>query len=248
MIFSSYEFLFIFLPITFCGFAALTYLKNAKIIVTWLVLASLVFYAYWNPPYLALLLISAICNFYFGKAIHGAERNRKALLVFAVTFNLALLGYFKYANFFVESLNAVFHSSTSMRHIFLPLGISFFTFQQIAYIADVYQRKAQQSDILSYLLFVSFFPQLIAGPIVHHKEMLPQFVKENLCSVRSKNIAVGLTILLIGFFKKTVIADSLAPFANSVFAMAEAGATLTFYEAWGGTLSYTMQLYFDQDT
>ncbi|PIR53268.1 membrane-bound O-acyltransferase family protein [Candidatus Peregrinibacteria bacterium CG10_big_fil_rev_8_21_14_0_10_49_10] len=245
MIFSSYAFLFVFLPITFCGFALLTYFKNEYVLVAWLVGASLLFYGYWNPPYLLLLLLSTGCNYAFGKAIHRATQKRKMWMVIAVGLNLALLGYFKYANFFVANLNAVLHADVHLQHIFLPLGISFFTFQQIAYIVDVYQRKAEQTSLMHYCLFVSFFPQLIAGPIVHHKEMLPQFTRQNICSIQSKNIAIGLTILLMGFCKKTVIADSLAPFANSVFLAAKSGTALTFYQAWGGALTYTMQLYFD---
>lgn len=175
----------------------------------------------------------------------STHKKKKMTLASIITFNILLLGYFKYANFFLENINALAGTEYVLKTVLLPLGISFFTFQQIAYAMDAYREKAKVDSLLEYAVFVSFFPQLISGPITHYKEIFPQFVRKNICFPSSKNIALGLTILVIGFFKKTVLADSIAPFADAVFLSASEGNALTFYEAWGGALSYTMQLYFD---
>ena len=172
-------------------------------------------------------------------------RMRSTLLALGVAGNLGALGYFKYARFLAESLGALVSSSGDVGDIVLPLAISFFTFQQIAFLVDTFQGKARECKFLHYCLFVTFFPQLIAGPIVHHREMLPQFQHAGTGRVRTLDLAVGITIFSIGLFKKTVLADGVAVYATPVFLRAEAGEALDFLEAWGGALAYTFQLYFD---
>jgi len=168
--------------------------------------------------------------------------HKKALLTFGIVANVALLGYFKYTDFLIENVNAVFDTSVPLVHLALPLAISFFTFQQIAYLVDSYRRETAEYDFLNYALFVTFFPQLIAGPIVHHSEMMPQFASRWNLVKNYKNIALGLFIFSIGLFKKVVIADSFAVWATAGF---DAATTLNLFEAWATSLSYTFQLYFD---
>ena len=169
----------------------------------------------------------------------------KAILVAGIAANLGLLGYYKYANFFVDNLNALLGNNLILETIILPLAISFFTFQQIAYLVDAYRGETHEYSFLHYALFVTFFPQLIAGPIVHHHEMLPRFARSTIYRLKAEHLAVGLTIFTLGLFKKVVLADGVAVYATPVFNAAEAGTALTFFEAWGGALAYTFQLYFD---
>ena len=169
----------------------------------------------------------------------------KTILVAGIAANLGLLGYYKYANFFVDNLNALLGNNLILETIILPLAISFFTFQQIAYLVDAYRGETHEYSFLHYALFVTFFPQLIAGPIVHHHEMLPQFARSTIYRLKAEHLAVGLTIFTLGLFKKVVLADGVAVYATPVFNAAEAGTALTFFEAWGGALAYTFQLYFD---
>jgi len=173
------------------------------------------------------------------------KKTRKGLLILGVVVNLALLGYYKYANFFVEQVNWAVGSNFHLDKILLPLAISFFTFQQVAYLVDAYRHETKEYNFLHYCLFVTFFPQLIAGPIVHHKEMLPQFTKNSIYKFNYEHMAIGLTIFTIGLFKKVILADGVAIYATPVFNAAELGNALTFFEAWGGALAYTLQLYFD---
>ena len=163
----------------------------------------------------------------------------------ALPFNLALIGYFKYAGFFVSTVAALSGAEWRIEAIVLPLAISFFTFQQIAFLVDAYRHESSERNFLSYCLFVTFFPQLIAGPIVHHKQMLPQFARPGTFSFQPHLVSLGLTVFVLGLFKKVVLADSVAVYGTPVFAAADAGNTLTFFEAWGGALAYTFQLYFD---
>jgi len=246
MLFNSYVFLFAFLPITLIGFYLIGAKGHYRAAVGWLVAASLFFYGWWNPAYLGLIFFSMLFNYgmsiMFDKSLGGQKR---ILLIFGIAANLGLIAYFKYANFFVDNLNGVLGSTYHLEKIILPLAISFFTFQQIAYLVDAYKGETRKYGFLHYCLFVTFFPQLIAGPIVHHSEMLPQFAKEAIYKFNYKNLATGLTIFTIGLFKKVVIADGVAGYATPVFAAAEDGVLLTVFEAWGGTLAYTLQLYFD---
>ncbi|PPB54310.1 MBOAT family O-acyltransferase [Campylobacter hyointestinalis] len=244
MLFNSYEFIFIFLPITFFVYFYLNSKRLGHISKAFLVVSSLFFYSCWNIIYLPLILLSMIFNYTIGNTLanNKSKINTKALLCLAITSNLALLGYFKYSDFFISNVNFTFGSHIEPLHLALPLAISFFTFQQIAYLIDSYKGETSEYDFLNYALFVTFFPQLIAGPIVHHKEMMPQFANSRNLLKNYKNIALGIFIFSIGLFKKVAIADTFSIWATNGFDNAE---VLTFFEAWATSLSYTFQLYFD---
>jgi D-alanyl-lipoteichoic acid acyltransferase DltB (MBOAT superfamily) len=242
MLFNSNVFILVFLPLVVVGFYVLGRRGN-EWAIGFLAAASLFFYGWWQATYLLLLLASILVNFALGRLL--AQRRSRSLITLGIAFNLALLGYFKYANFLVDTTNAVFETDNSLAPIALPLAISFFTFQQIAYLVDVYRGHVKETDFRHYVLFVSFFPQLIAGPIVYHKEMMPQFARSALARLDWQSIALGLTLFSFGLFKKVCLADRVAEYASPVFHLAEAGETLTFFQAWGGTLSYSFQIYFD---
>ncbi|MDM5264396.1 MBOAT family protein [Sulfurovum sp. XTW-4] len=247
MLFNSFEFIFVFLPITFFVYFYLNHKRLTEVAKGFLVFASLFFYSWWNIVYLPLILLSILFNYVIGRQLANHDKNerkysKKALLSIGVFFNLSLLGYFKYSDFFIRNFNMVFDSNVPLLHLALPLAISFYTFQQIAYLVDSYRSETKEYDFLNYTVFVAFFPQLIAGPIVHHAEMMPQFA-----NIRNKvknyyNIALGLFIFSIGLFKKIVIADTFATWATNGFDKAE---VLNLIEAWFTSLSYTLQLYFD---
>jgi alginate O-acetyltransferase complex protein AlgI len=242
MLFSSYTFLFQFLPATALAFAAARrHSPRAGIMV--LAGASLFFYGAWRPVYLLLLIASIAVNFSLGLRMEDPLR-RRAIGMSGVALNLAVLCYFKYTNFIFDSLNTLTGAPLPFFNIVLPLGISFFTFQQIAYLVDVMRGARVERDIVSYTLFVSFFPHLIAGPLVHHAEMIPQFKRGR--TGRSAVLAArGLAIFAAGLFKKVVIADNLAQFVSPVFAHLDAGGGVTTPWAWLATLAYTLQIYFD---
>src|SRR6202049_52948 len=242
MLFSSYTFLFQFLPATALAFAAAR-LHSPRAGIMVLAGASLVFYGAWRPIYLLLLLASIAVNFSLGLRMEDPLR-RRAIGTFGVVLNLALLCYFKYTNFIFDSVNTLTGALLPFFNIILPLGISFFTFQQIAYLVDVMRGAKVERDIVSYTLFVSFFPHLIAGPLVHHAEMIPQF-KRGRTGRSSVLAARGLAIFAAGLFKKVVIADNLAQFVSPVFAHLDAGGGVTTSWAWLATLAYTLQIYFD---
>jgi D-alanyl-lipoteichoic acid acyltransferase DltB (MBOAT superfamily) len=246
VLFNSYAFIFGFLPVTLIGFFWLARFSHA-FAAGWLALASLFFYGYWNPAYIGLLLGSIACNYAFGLWIARAgvqhkEGRKKQLLVAAIVANLALLAYYKYANFFIGSVNGVAGTPWSLGEIILPLGISFFTFTQIAFLVDTYQGKVKEYNFVHYTLFVTYFPHLIAGPVLHHKEMMPQFAHAATYRFSHENMAIGLTIFFIGLFKKVILADGISEYADKIF---DAPGELTFVEAWGGALAYALQLYFD---
>jgi alginate O-acetyltransferase complex protein AlgI len=243
MLFNSYEFIFLFLPVTLLIYVILVHNRKKEAAMTWLVAASLFFYGWWNPVYLLLIIGSMLFNYYTG--VQLSNRQNRLILGIAIAVNLGLLGYFKYANFFVENISNLAGLGWNIEHIVLPLAISFFTFQQIAYLVDAYRRETSEYNFLHYALFVSFFPQLIAGPIVHHKEMLPQFIRETARSIEYRHLAIGISIFILGLFKKVVVADSLAPYSIETFDAVAGGEMLTFFEAWKGALAYTFQLYFD---
>ena len=246
MLFNSYIFVFLFLPIVLVGLWVIdNSWRNLKF--CWLILASLFFYAWWKSAYLWLILGSIIFNFSVGFFLNKNNRisSRKIALFIGVAGNLSLIAYYKYFDFFAENLNAQFNVDIPAQNLVLPLAISFFTFQQIAYLVGCYRQEVEEKNFLNYCLFVTFFPQLIAGPIVHYREVLPQFAKKDSLKLSSNNIAVGITIFALGLFKKVVIADSLAVYASPIFNASENGVILTFFEAWVGTLAYTFQLYFD---
>ena len=210
----------------------------------WLVLASLFFYGYWRLDYLPLLIGSILGNHAIATAIQTrrSRRGTAPLLIAGIAGNLALLGYFKYSGFFVETLNAATGAGLTVPALVLPLAISFFTFQQITYLVDSHRGEATRGSLLNYAVFVTFFPQLIAGPIVHHKEMMPQFARTAMVRLRSKNLLAGLIIFGLGLFKKIGVADTFAVYADAGYAD---HAELTILDAWITTLSYTFQLYFD---
>ncbi len=249
MLFNSYEFIFLFLPITFFIYFYLNSKRLIEVAKGFLVFSSLFFYAYWEIKYLPIILVSMLFNFVIGTTLSRYDNkknkktfSKKSILIFGIVANVSLLGYFKYVDFFIENFNLFTGSDIELLHLLLPLAISFFTFQQIAYLVDSYRNETKEYDFLNYALFVTFFPQLIAGPIVHHKEMMPQFANIRNKVKNHRNIALGFFIFSMGLFKKVVIADNFAKWANTGFDVA---TTLNFFEAWATSLSYTFQLYFD---
>ena len=240
MLFNSYAFIFVFLPLVFFVYFFLNKKRLSNLAKAFLVSASLFFYAYWSVYYLPILLGGIVFNFLVSKFL--AKHQSKAILIFGIVCNLALLGYFKYADFLISNLNAIANTNLSLLHIALPLALSFVTFQQIAYLVDSYNKQTKENSFLNYCLFITFFPQLIAGPIVHHKEMMPQFANKFNLIKNYKFIALGLFVFSMGLFKKSVVADIFSIFANAGF---DVEGNLTFLQAWATSLSYTFQLYFD---
>ncbi len=250
MLFNSYTFIFLFLPFAVGGYYACRHYLGYWPSLLWLALSSLVFYGAWDWRYVLLICGSALFNFYTAVGISRRRRQPgraggRALLVCGIALNLCLLGYYKYLNFFVDNLNLLIEADIFIQEIVLPIGISFFTFQQIAYLVDCYRREASDYNLVSYLVFVTFFPQLIAGPIVHHKEMMPQFQAQGRLPVSYDNFSCGVIIFMIGLFKKIVIADQVALIATPVFQVADLGGSVTLLDAWFGVLAYTFQIYFD---
>ncbi|MBK4732781.1 MBOAT family protein [Oxynema sp. CENA135] len=247
MLFNSYIFIFVFLPIALGLFFALAKWRSARSAIFWMSLASLFFYAYWKFVYLFLLLLSIGVNFYVGKQIEFAplkSRRSQLLLILGVGFNLIVLGYYKYARFFTTSINQFTGTHFPVPNVILPLAISFYTFTQIAYLVDAYRGETKETnyDLPTYTLFVSFFPQLIAGPILRHDELIPQLRQARIFHFSHQNFALGLSLFFLGLAKKVLIADNLSPWVSAVFNHAD---SVTFLEAWIGSLSYTFQLYFD---
>ncbi|HEU4626583.1 MAG TPA: MBOAT family O-acyltransferase [Steroidobacteraceae bacterium] len=248
MLFTSGEFLFVYLPIALAAFFLLARVAGRAAAAFWLAVASLVFYGYWRPEHTLLLGASIAMNYLFGALIlrargEGSPAARR-LLIAAVVTNLLVLGYFKYANFFVNTVSAVTGSSLDTVDVLLPLGISFFTFTQIAYLVDVHAGKVTERNPIHYLLFVTYFPHLIAGPVLHHAEMMPQFARPDIYRAYLRSMTIGLAFLTMGLAKKILVADSVAPLANDAFAQA-AVAPLTTAAAWLGMVAYTLQIYFD---
>ena len=246
MLFNSSIFIFVFLPVTFFIYFYLNNKRLTEASKAFLVFASLFFYSWWNIVYLPIILVSMLFNYVVGINLSEEKAHqkldKKLMLSIGIVANLSLLGYFKYADFLIENINILSKGNMPLLHLALPLAISFFTFQQIAYLVDSYRGETKEYDFLNYANFVTFFPQLIAGPIVHHSEMMPQFSKTKNKVKNYNNIALGLFIFSIGLFKKVAIADSFAVWATAGFDVAP---TLNFYEAWATSLSYTFQLYFD---
>jgi len=247
MLFNSHQFLLVFLPVSLAAFYFLGRF-SPRWSAGFLALASVGFYTWWDIANLAPLFLSIAVNYVVGiLLVHGRTSMdlmvRRMLLTSGLVFDLGMLGWYKYSGF-LASLAAHFETWLPHSDVLLPLGISFFTFTQIAFLMDAYRGEAKEYDPILYLLFVTFFPHLIAGPIIHHKEMMPQFAAPVTYRPRSANIALGLTIAVIGLCKKVFLADRLAPFADSVFTAA-ATTTLTLFESWMGALAYTFQIYFD---
>jgi len=249
VLFNSYEFIAVFLPAMLLGSWLTGRLGGRPAVVVWLVGGSLVFYAWWRPADLLVLVPSVVLNYALAAAVarfraRGEARAAAITVAAGVALNLAVLGWFKYAGFFAETANALFEAGFVVHPIVLPLAISFFTFQQIAFLVDTGRGQAPACSPQSYALFVTFFPHLIAGPICQPRQMLPQFEQAPL-SLRTESLALGTTVFVAGLFKKVVLADTLALFANPVFDAAIAGRPLSLLEAWAGALAYTLQLYFD---
>ncbi len=251
MLFHSYTFIFLFLPLALVTYFKLGQLGRSRSALLALVLASLFFYGWWHPQYLWLITGSIVFNFLMGKQIgkHDSQLNRaarKRWLYLGVIGNLIPLIYYKQLLFLLSASGTTFSLAFSTTPgIYIPLAISFFTFQQIAYLVDVYRHQDPEQEWVPYSLFVIFFPQLIAGPIVHHNEVIPQFQNQNACKLQKENLAVGLSIFSMGLFKKVVIADGLSLYADPMYMAVGTGYSVTFIEAWGGVLAFAFQLYFD---
>ena len=250
MLFNSFEFIFLFAPCTFLLWALLRRYRLSSIAVLVLLFTSLFFYAYWNPPFILLLLGSVIVNYVFQRVIYScmqkggpSRHTAKYVMYFGAILNLLFIAYFKYKNFILYNVDTLLGREASYPALFLPLGISFFTFQQIACLVDTYKGKIGKTSFVDYTLFVSFFPQLIAGPIVKYEELMPQIRKvSEEHFINWDNVCLGLAIFACGLFKKIAIADYLSPVSMMLF---DSDISPTFYDSLLGTLAYTMQLYFD---
>jgi alginate O-acetyltransferase complex protein AlgI len=239
LLFNSLEFIYFFLPTVLILFYVIG-IFHEKASRFFLVLSSLFFYGYWNISYIPIIIGSIAFNYFIANLLQSSKE--KIVLIFGISINLLLLGYFKYTDFFIENLNLIFSEEIPLLYITLPLAISFFTFQQISFLVDSYKGEIKETNFLNYSLFVSFFPQLIAGPIVHYKQIMPQLLNKSNHSLNYHNIALGLFLFSIGLFKKVVIADTISINVNNGFDIA---TELTFIDAWITSLSYTLQLYFD---
>jgi alginate O-acetyltransferase complex protein AlgI len=248
MLFTTAQFVLLFLPITLAGFFSAARHSHAAA-AAWLFMASVFFYGWWMPVFTWLLLASIAANFLVGLRIAGLRGGRpaqaKLWLVLGIAFNLSLLAYFKYANFFVDNLNGALGTHWNVSRVILPIGISFYSFTQIAFLVDTYRAKVHEVKVVHYGLFVTYFPHLVAGPVLHHAQMMPQFANPAIYRLNGGNFAAGLAIFALGLVKKVVLADGVAPYADAVFKPADAGLSPDIVEAWLGMLAYTFQLYFD---
>ena len=242
MVFSSYNFILVFLPIVLGVYFLLSRIKNDIYQRLFLIIASLFFYGYQNIKYVALIILSIAVNYIIAIAM---QRNKKKIarifLVLGILFNVLLIGYYKYYDFFIENINLIAKTNFRLKYILLPLGISFFTFQQLSFLVSVYKGEEKVERLRDYSLFVLFFPQLVAGPIVLYSEMIPQFKETKRRFFNAENFSGGLFIFAVGLFKKAVVADTLCVLVDN-------GFTLTSYgmaAAWTTALSYTLQIYFD---
>jgi len=242
VLFNSYPFILAFLPVVVAGFFLLGRIDR-RIAAAWLAAASLFFYGWWSPRYVPLLMASAALNFAAGSAL-ARDRSRRTLTL-GVAANLLLLGFFKYADFLVDTVNGAAGTAWPLPRIVLPIGISFYTFTQIAYLVDAYRGEARDRHFVHYLLFVSYFPHLIAGPLLHHAQVMPQFDDPRTYRPRLANVNLGLVLFATGLFKKAVLADQLALIASPMFDAAAGGATPATSAAWVGALAYALQIYFD---
>jgi alginate O-acetyltransferase complex protein AlgI len=247
MLFNSTLFVFLFLPVTLAGYFLLRRVDNHRWAIVWLVIVSSAFYSWFSLRLLALLAVLILFNYAVGMVLargHRSGQQRPALLAFGIGSNLLILAYFKYTNFLIENSNALFGTHFVLQNILLPIGISFFTFQKIGYLVDAYRGEAEEYNLLDFSLFVMYFPQLIAGPIVHHKEIIFQF-RTVANHFSGADLAGGLALFTIGLLKKTLFADTLVGWVDPVFASAQAGHVPDFYAAWTAALGFTLQIYFD---
>lgn len=252
MLFNSYAFIFFYFPIVLAGFFLIGR-RNARAAAGFLALASLFFYGWWSITALPLLLGSICFNYWMGLQLTPQpgrnDRNRKRWLILALSVNLGVLAVFKYADFFLVNVNAGLAeagiSPLPLLHAALPIGISFYTFTQIAFLVDCWQGKVQERRFVPYVLFVTYFPHLIAGPVLHHKQMMPQFANPATYRIDPNKLALGIAIFTFGLAKKLLIADRLGQYADMVFNGVHAGVLPTLYTSWFGVLAYTLQIYFD---
>jgi alginate O-acetyltransferase complex protein AlgI len=247
MLFNSPEFVFAFLPLALAGFF-LFGMRSRGWALGWLIAASIFFYAWWRPANVLIIAPSILVNFVLARTLLLIAKDRVALsrwvLGLGVTFNVCFLGYFKYVNFLAIASNDLFDTGFVLEHVILPLGISFITFQKIAFLVDVQGRRVQDFSFRDFCLFVLFFPQLIAGPIVHFREMMPQFHRLS-GRFDAQDVSVGLTLFVIGLFKKVVLADGIALHVSPIYAGAESGGTVLLFDGWIAALGFTLQIYFD---
>jgi len=242
------------MPVALGGFFLISYLGIPSLVTTWLILISAVFYAYWDSLFFLLLLFSIATNWLISKAIVKLRSELsdgqsmtpmiRGVLCLGIVFNLSLIGYFKYANFFIGIINSLGASLGEISGLILPLGISFYTFEQISYLIGVATGRGKHYSINQFIIFVTFFPHLIAGPILSAEELIPQFRSLNY-RFNVRNLALGLTLFAVGLFKKTVLADFVAGYATPIFIAADKGELISFLSAWQGAIAYTLQLYFD---
>lgn len=245
MLFNSYIFIFLFLPVTLIGYYIINHLNLYRVANVFLIAMSLWFYGYFNQSYLIIISGSIIANFLISKGLGRLVQNtifKKIILIIGLLANVAVIFYFKYFDFFLENVNIIFDKSFELKNIVLPLGISFFTFQQLSYLVDSYKGETRNYSFDAYALFVSFFPQLIAGPIVLHHEIIPQFKQQKKRHLLPQNFSKGMYIFAIGLFKKVIIADTFGRAVSYGFGTIE---TLSSMEALVVSLSYTFQLFFD---
>lgn len=247
MLFNSYIFIFAFLPFVLVLYLSLRRLPNPVWAISFIVFASLFYYAWWRPEYVLILLFSISVNYGLGRLLTdcGLPRAAKRIILFiGLAFNIGMLAFFKYAGFLVANADAVFGAAWPIPNIILPIGISFVTFQKIAFLVDAYNGQVRNFTLLNYAFFVTFFPQLIAGPITHHSEIMPQLGPAQRRDV-ADDLAVGLSIFIVGLFKKVVVADGLAVYADAGYVTLKAGNPLDTASAWIAVLSYSFQLYYD---
>ncbi len=247
MLFNSYPFLLCFFPLILAIYWGVASSRRERELI--LILGSFVFYAWWDYRFLGLLLLSIVGNYAAGCVLRSlAERSKDRetdiVLSIAIVANLSAIGFFKYAHFFATNVNSAFGSHWDLAPIILPLGISFFTFEQISFLTDISRRNIRSFDFIDYVVFIAFFPRLIAGPILRYSEIAPQ-LSSRLKAPMAQNLMVGLTIFFIGLAKKAILADGIAPYVSPVFSSAAAGQPVDFFMSWGGALAYTCQLYFD---
>lgn len=246
MLFNSPEFVFLFLPIAVTAYYSLRGQFGLNVGLFSIVLSSILYYAWWNATYAALLVVWTFINAFVASLMlsHKIGKSKNLILVLGIMINLAVLGYFKYSLFFTENIGAILGLQFTVAKVILPIGISFFTFQKIAFLVDAWRGEVKSFNLLHYLFFVTFFPQLIAGPIVHYRELAPQLDQVKWRKTAT-DIAIGVSMFSIGLFKKTVLADTSATFSDSIFALAKAGQTLDAVSVWTAALAYAFQLYFD---
>jgi len=242
MLFNSYFFVLFFLPLAIAGYYAVAHFAGARAARLFVVCASLVFYAWGNPSGLVLLLASILVNFTFGQLLLKKSLPSRMVLAIGLLANLCFLGYFKYANFFIDNWNTLTGTTMPVLKVALPLGISFFTLQQMAFLIDTYEGITEERSLLDYLAFTAFFPVLLSGPIIHHGDVLPQFRAKDATRFNDRNIAYGLFVFAIGLFKKTVLADTLAALVTAGY---DSHGALTLTDAWLSSFAFLLQAYFD---